>query len=280
MRAAQPRATVALGRRPMWLVRLTFSATRWLVYLFVAVCIAATARTAFGSRPVLRKIVVIRPTSDAAERYVALRFARAYLSWSEDPASQQNALGPFLSTASQPGAGLTPAPGTTQQVAWLAVAAERDEPGRVRDYTIAAAAGGAVRYIAVAVRAQADGQYSLARYPALVGAPPINPTADLSSPSLPSVRNASVVAVLDRALRNYVDDSTVNLAADLAPRAAVTAIAPGLALQSVQRLAVESAGAVVATVTATDQRGDSFTLAYEVALAEVDGRWEITRIEP
>jgi hypothetical protein len=264
----------------MWLVRLTLSAGRWLLYLFVALCIASTARTALGPRAVARKVVVIRPPSDAAERYVAVRFARAYLTWSEDPATQQNAVGPFLSAAGQPGAGLTPAPGTRQQVAWVGVADERDEPGNVHDYTVAVAAGGAVHYIAVPVQAQQDGRYSLARYPALVGAPPIEATGDLSVPSLPPVRNGAVLAVLDRVLRNYIDDSSFNLAADLAPGAAVTRVAPGLTLQSVQRLAVEPAGGVVATVTVADQRGDSFTLAYEVAVAELDGRWEITRIGP
>jgi hypothetical protein len=60
----------------------------------------------------------------------------------------------------------------------------------------------------------------------------------------------------------------------------VTAAAPGLALRSVQKLGVETARVVLATVTVGDARGDIFTLDYEVAVAEIGGRWEITRIEP
>jgi hypothetical protein len=245
------------------------------------VCVAATIRTDFASsRPASRSIVVIRPSSNAAERYVALRFARAYLSWTHNPANQEDAVSPFISAVAQPGAGLTPAPGTSQQVAWMVVAAERREPAGVRDYTIAADAGGAVRYIAVAVQAGEGGGFSLARYPALIAAPSVRPASALGSPALPAVRNAAVVAVVDRALHNYVDGSAVNLAADLARGAVVTAIAPGLALQSVQNLAVESSRVVLATVTVSDRSGDTFTLDYEVDVAEIGERWEITQIGP
>jgi len=265
----------------VWAVRLSLSAARWVLYLLAMVCVAATIRTEFASpRSSSRSIVVVRSSSDAAERYVALRFARAYLSWSRNPANQENDVAPFISAVAQPGAGLTPAPGTSQQVTWTIVAAERREPAGVRDYTIAADAGGIVHYIAVAVEAGRDGGYSLARYPALIAAPSVQPASALGSPALPAVRNAAVAAVLDRALHNYVDGSGVNLAADLAPGAVVTAIAPGLALQSVQKLAVESARGIVATVTVSDRQGDTFTLDYEVNVAEIGGRWEITQIGP
>jgi hypothetical protein len=112
-----------------------------------------------------------------------------------------------------------------------------------------------------------------------VGAPRPAPAGDLDGPTLETVGNPELVAVLQRAMRNYVDDSAENLAADLAPAADVAPVAGGLTLRSVVRLAVERSGVVLATVLATDSDGDLFTLAYEVTLAQVGGRWEITRIQ-
>jgi hypothetical protein len=43
---------------------------------------------------------------------------------------------------------------------------------------------------------------------------------------------------------------------------------------------VEPSGAVLATVVAGDAGGDAFTLAYEISVRALAGRWEITRIEP
>jgi hypothetical protein len=88
-----------------------------------------------------------------------------------------------------------------------------------------------------------------------------------------------VAEVLYRALRNYIGASSDNLAADLAPGARVEAIPAGLSLRSIDRLAVAGPHDVLATVVASDRLGTTYTLAYQLSLTQIGGRWEITRIE-
>ena len=276
-----PRGRVTLERRRLWSLRVSLGAARWVLYAVALVGVLATARNAIAP-PFQRLVVAPAPrASDAGAQWFALRFARAYLSWSRDPSVHQRALAPFLASAVDADAGLTPAAGSAEQVRWLAIAGERDGAGGQQDYTVAADTGaGAVRYLEVAVARGSDGGEMLARYPALVDAPTADRASALDGAGLPPVTNAAVVAVLDRALRNYIGSSGQNLAADLAPRALVDAVAPGLSLRSIQRLGVEPSGAVLATVLAGDRGGAAFTLAYEVSVTQLAGRWEITRIEP
>lgn len=280
MSARASRARVTLEPRRLWSLRLSLGATRWVLYAVALVGVVATAHDAI-SPPTQRVVVAAAPhVSDASAQWFALSFARAYLTWSGVPTAHESALSPFLSSADDPDAGLTPATRSAEQVRWLAIAAERDDADGERDYTVAAGiAGGSVRYLAVAVARGADGEEFLVRYPALVGAPAPEPAGELDGLALPTVTNPAVVAVLDRALRNYVGASNENLAADLAPAAAVEPVATGLTLNSVVRLALEPSGAVLATVVASDRAGDLFTLAYEVSLRQIGERWEITQVE-
>jgi hypothetical protein len=260
---------------------MSLGAARWVLYA-VALCgILATARNAVAP-PRQRLVVEVGSRApDPGAQWFALRFVRAYLTWSSDLSGHEQALAPFLGSAGDRDAGLTPVAGSTGQVRWLAIAGEREGAGGVRDYTVAADTGdGTVRYVEVAVLRRADGSETLAHYPAFVGGPAPAPASGLDGGALPIVTDRAVVAVLDRALRNYVGSSDQNLAADLAPGAVVAPIAPGLSLRAIQRLVVEPSGAVLATVIAADAGGDAFTLAYEVSVTELAGRWEIARIEP
>jgi hypothetical protein len=274
------RARVTLEPRRLWSLRVSLGLTRWVLYAVALAGVIATVRTTI-SPPRTRTVVVQAPrVIDAGARWFALSFTRAYLTWSADPSVHQRALSPFLDPAEDPDGGLTPAGGSSQQVLWVAIADAHDGAAGERDYTVAAGiAGGPVRYVAIAVDRSADGREMLARYPALVAAPAPARAGSLDGSGLESVSNASVVGVLQRALRNYVDSSADNLAADLAPGAAVAPIVAGLSLRAVVRLAVEPSGAVLASVLAGDSRGDLFTLAYEVTLVRLGGRWEIARIQ-
>ena len=279
MRARAPLPRVTLEPRRLWSLRLSLGATRWVLYAVALAGVLATARNAIA--PPVRHLLVVAPLrkSDASAQWFALRFARAYLAWSSDLSAHQAALAAFLSSADDPDGGLTPAPASSEQVNWVAIAGDRDGGGGERDYTVAADTGrGAIRFLAVAVAPGAGGGEVLARYPALVGDPTPQQAAALDGVALPTLTNRTVAAVLDRALRNYVGSSTENLAADLAPGAVVNPAAPGLSLRSVQRLAVERSGVVLATVIASDAGGNAYTLAYEVSVNELGGRWEITRI--
>jgi hypothetical protein len=260
---------------------MSLGATRWVLYA-VALCgILATARNAIAP-PRQRLVVEVGArASDPGAQWFALRFVRAYLTWSGDLSGHERGLAPFLGSADDPDAGLTPVAGSAEQVRWLAIAGERDHADGERDYTVAADTGnGTVRYVEVAVSRGADGSEVLAHYPAFVAGPTPARASGLDGAALPTVTDRAVVAVLDRVLRNYVGSSDQNLAADLAPGAVVAPIAPGLSLRAVQRLVVERSGAVLATVIAGDAGGDAFTLAYEVSVTELAGRWEIARIEP
>ena len=281
MSTSSPRGRVTLEPRRLWTLRLSLGATRWVLYA-VALCgIAATARNAIA--PPLQRLVVVAsaPASDPSAQWFALRFVRAYLGWTADLSGHERGLAPFLGPAVDPDAGLVPVAGSAEQVRWLAIAGERNGAGGEQDYTVAADTGsGSVRYVEVAVARGTDGSEVLARYPAFIGGPTPGRASGLDGAALPTVADPAVVAVLDRALRNYVGSSDQNLAADLAPGALVDAVAPGLSLHSVERLVVEPSGAVLATVLAGDRGGSVFTLAYEVSVEQLDGRWEITRIEP
>jgi hypothetical protein len=273
-------ARVTVDRRRLRSLRVSLGATRWVLYAVALVGVVSAARNAVAP-PRAQRIVVAAPRqSDAASEWFALSFARAYLTWSADPSLHQAALRPFVDAAGDPDAGLAPASASAEQVSWLAIAGERDGPDGVQDYTVAAGVGGvAIRYLSVAVAPASGGEEVLARYPALVMAPVPGRAEELDGADLPTLTNAGVIAVLDRAARNYLDSSTENLDADLATGAAVLPVAPGLRLRNVVRLAVEPSGVVLATLLAADVRGDLFTLAYEFTLRQIGGRWEITRIQ-
>lgn len=275
------RARVTLEPRRLWSLRVSLGATRWVLYA-VALCgVLATAHNAIAP-PSQRLLVAAAPrASDAGAQWFALRFVRAYLTWGGDLSGHQGALAPFLTSADDPNGGLTPVAGSAEQVQWLAIAGERRRADGGHDYTVAAdTSSGVVRYVEVAVARGAGGGEVLARYPALVAGPTPERANALDGASWPAVTNRAVVAVLDRALRNYLDSSNQNLAADLAPGALVEPVPPGLSLRSVQRLALERSGAVLATVVAGDAAGSAFTLGYEISLEELGGRWEIARIGP
>ena len=56
--------------------------------------------------------------------------------------------------------------------------------------------------------------------------------------------------------------------------------AASLSLESVQRLDwAQGAGTVLAVVAAGDTRGARYTLAYELDVARVQGRWEVSAIQ-
>jgi Conjugative transposon protein TcpC len=277
---SRSRARVTLRPRRLRTIRFSLGATRWVLYTVAAVGIAATVRN--GLDPPLRTVLETstKPVSDARASWFAVSFARAYLTWSADPTMHQRELAAFIAPSVDTDAGLLPAPATAERVIWAGIAAEQGDQSAVTNYTVAVATAHTIRYLAVAVTRGAGGLPVLAHYPALVNAPAIDEASSLDGGSLPSVTNGAASAVLSRALSNYVNDSSQNLAADLAPGAQVDPPVSGLAARGVQRLALESSGVVLATVHATDPAGDLFTLAYQVSLIESHGRWEIARLGP
>jgi hypothetical protein len=273
---------VTIESRRLWSLRVSLAATRWLLYAAAFAGIAVTVRNAVDPAlaRTIRSPAPSAPTAgDAAGEWFALRFARAYLTWSGDLTGHERALAPFLGAGANADAGVAPTPGTSETVTWVAIADAHSAGGGEVDYTVAAATPTqAVRYLALAVGGERAGAPTLLRYPTLVAAPAVGAAGGLDGAGLPTLDVPALGTVLDRALRNYIADSGQNLAADLATGAGVEPVAPGLSLRSVVRLAAEGPHEVLATVVASTTDGTAYTLGYEVSVTRVGGRWEITRI--
>jgi Conjugative transposon protein TcpC len=209
-------------------------------------------------------------SADAPSEDFALQFARAYLTYDASrPAARARALAPFLPSSLDSGAGFFAASGA-QRVRWAEVAS--DQPALAGGRTITVATGVSTQrlpvYLAVTVRHRLGEGLALLGYPCFVGAPLIG--GDAAPASGPAVEEPAVAAVVDRVLRNYLARSAPNLKADLTPDAAVTLPTLALRVQRIERLAwigAARSGAVLATLSAADARGATYTLAYELGIA-------------
>ncbi|MGA2471508.1 MAG: conjugal transfer protein [Solirubrobacteraceae bacterium] len=254
------------------------SLTRWVLYVVAAVGVAATVR--FSVAPPAGEVDV-RPApaaDDLGGEWFVEQFARAYLTWGYDPSTRDQAMAPFVGPLDDPSLGVRPATGSRQDVAWLDVVARRSlGDGTWQDTVAVQTTTHGLLYLDVDV-ASAGPRYVLVNYPAIVASPSFAAAGALDGANLPAVSNPALEAVLARALGNYLSGSTQNLAADLTANADVTPPRPALVLDTIQRLAVEPTGEILVTVVAHDRWGDSYTLAYTVAVVLRSGRWEISSI--
>lgn len=211
-----------------------------------------------------------RATADAPSEDFALQFARAYLSYdAARPGARARALAPFLPSALDSGAGFFAASGA-QRVLWAQVASDQRALAGGRVITVAAGVSTqrAPVYLAVTVRHERGAPLALVGYPAFVGAPSVDTAA--APPPRSEVEDPAVRAVVERVIRNYLAGSAPNLAADLTAEATVTLPTVALRARSLDQLvwaAGPGSGAVLATVTATDPSGATYTLAYELGIA-------------
>ncbi|HET7054198.1 MAG TPA: hypothetical protein VFI09_09835 [Solirubrobacterales bacterium] len=206
--------------------------------------------------------------ADAPSEDFALQFARAYLTYdAARPQARAHALAPFLSGGLDSGAGFFAADGA-QRVGWAEVAS--DQPALAGGRVITVAAALSTRrlpvYLAVTVRHRPGEGLALVGYPSFVGAPLIGAAAP---PAGEPVEEPTLKAVLDRVLRNYLAADAADLRADLAPGATVTLPTFALRVQRIERLewiGHARSGAVLATLSAADGRGATYTLAYELGV--------------
>jgi hypothetical protein len=279
-----PHATVTIARRPLWRIRLARGLPRHVLYALALAGALASARFALDPpRAALPEELLRRPGGAdlAAEGFAAL-FARAYLTWEAGhPEARERALAPFVGQGMDAGAGLQPPARGEQRVQWTQVVQERELQGADHVYTVAADTDTAgLLYLTVSVARKPGGALALASYPAFVGPPASGPAQTDADGRLREVSEPALTTVVERALRNYLAGSPSELAADLAPGARVSLPGIELALQSLQSLQwAPSAGAVLALVQAQDQRGASYTLAYELDVLRAQGRWEIAAIQ-
>jgi Conjugative transposon protein TcpC len=280
-------AQVRIGTRPLWQIRLVREWPRYLLSAAAVAGLAASARFAIDPpRPQAPAVAAHIPAApDLAAEGFAVRFARSYLTWNAaEPQAHEDALAPFGGSGVEPDAGLQPPASGAQRVESAEVVQERElvSASAVEHvYTVAAQTDDAgLLYLTVSVVRTAGGSLALGGYPAFVGAPASGPAQTGAQAQLHEVGEPALATVVDRALRNYLAASASELAADLTASAHVSLPAVALTLESVQRLDwAPGPGSVLAVVAATDARGAHYTLAYELDVARVQGRWEISAIQ-
>jgi hypothetical protein len=203
------------------------------------------------------------------------------LTWNAaQPQAYEESLTPLLGSSMGERAG-TQLPSTgAQEARWVQVVQERRGALSERIYTLACQTDtGGLLYLSVGVLRKPSGALALAGYPAFVG-PPASSTAENVVEGFHNVEDASLAAVSERALRNYLDDSASELAADLTESAQVSLPGLALTLDTLEQLKwLPGGGSVFAVVQASDRRGARYTLAYELDVARVGGRWEVSAIQ-
>jgi hypothetical protein len=273
---------VSIQTTPLWRIRLGQELPRYLLCGLSLAGLLASARFAIDPpRPPAARAQVPAPTQDLAAQGYAQLFARVYLTWeANDPEAHVRALSSFVGPGMEAGAGLQVPTSGEQRVLWTQVVQERVGAPGEHVYTVAAQtdAQGLV-YLSVSVARAAGGGVQLAGYPAFVGAPASAPAS--VGGSLREVEEPGLRTVVERALRNYLAASDTELAADLARGAQVSLPAQPLTLESVQQLdwSAEGGDALLAVVQAQDERGTRYTLAYELDVSQLAGRWQVDAIQ-
>jgi hypothetical protein len=286
MGTSTPNAQVRIGTRPLWRIRVAREWSRYLLSALAVAGLAASARFAIDPpRPATARVAASSPAPpDLAAQGFAVQFTRNYLTWNAaEPQAHEAALAAFVGPGIDPNAGLQPPSSGEQRVEWAEVVQERElelVPARPEHvYTVAAQTDDAgIQYLTVSVMRTAGGSLALGGYPAFVGAPATGPAQIQGHAG--EVNEPVLATVVARALRNYLATSGSELAADLTANAHVSLPAAALSLESVQRLDwAQGAGAVIAVVAAADARGARYTLSYELDVARVQGRWEVSAIQ-
>lgn len=261
-------SAIAHGVQSVRRARLAAAAPRYLATAALLVFLALGLRAAFFA-PAPPQPPAPPAVADAPSRDFALQFARAYLSYNaERPGARARALAPFLPEGLDSGAGFFAAAGE-RRVRWAQVASDQRALAGGRVITVAAAVSTqrAPVYLAVTVRHRRGRGLVLVGYPAFVGAPAVDTST--APPSRSEVEDPALRAVIERVIRNYLAGSAPNLAADLSADAEVTLPTLALRARSLDQLvwaAGPGSGAVLATLTANDPGGATYTLAYELGV--------------
>jgi hypothetical protein len=278
----RPRVLVTVLPKSMWRLRLARELPRYVLAAAALAGLLASARFAIAPpRPSIERAPIPSGLlADRAAEGFATLFARRYLTWdARDPEAHQRALAPLLGSWMEADAGFQPPPSGSQHVQWTQIVQSRSAVPGERVYTVAAQTDtSGLLYLTVSVRRDADGSLGLASYPALVGAPAVEPSPPPAHGR--EVEDRALASVVTRALRNYLASSPSELAADLIPSARVSLPGVALALQAVHSLELSPDGrSVVAVVQAQDSRGAQYTLAYELDVVPDAGRWEVAAIQ-
>jgi hypothetical protein len=271
--------------------RLRARAPRYAFLACVALMCAAGVRATLAPPGPSAAAPAPGPPLDYAEQDFALRFARAYLTYdSARPESRERELAPLAAGGLEIGAGFSPPSSGSQKVRWADVAqVQRPLAGGVI-VTVAAQLSTAARpvYLSIPIDRDRHGAIYLSSYPSFVG-PPLTKAPAPTQPGGEPVEDGEVSALVRRALGNYLAGDAENLSADLADAATVTLPTNHLRLRGLDQLDWvngHGGGAVLARIDATDARGGSYTLRYEVGVRPVSAAdprlgpgWRITYVQ-
>jgi len=241
----------------------------------------------------LREIVVPEPTPpapppprvgvDQAAQALAVQFVRAYLSF--DPARPDRHAEAMAALApedlGEDAGAVAPDENEPTEVRWAQVVQDQAALAGGRIVTVAAQTSGedGTLYLGVPLRRAPGGALSVAGYPSFVGPPATATDAEL--PEREEVDDPALAEVARRAVSNYLAGSSENLRADLAPRAAIALPTVRLRVGEVREVAWAdpARSAVLVTVDTVGRRGAAYTLTYDLAVAQEDGRWRVLAIE-
>ena len=274
-----PGARVLIRAYPTWRLRMSRGLPRYLMTAVSAFGIAASVRWAVAPPPFPRPTETrsIAPVVDRAAEAFAVLFARRYLTWTASEAPS-GALEQFAGSGLEADAGLSVPSGIIQRVAWAEVVQSREPATRRHVYTVAVQTdSGGLLYLTVGVSRLSTGALTLSGYPAFVG-PPESVPAPTPTQGAP-VADPALETVVRRALGNYVSASPSELAADLTAGARVSLPPNPLSLDGNGHPTWTEGSAVEVVAQASDARGVRYTLAYELDVARVRGRWEISAIQ-
>lgn len=217
---------------------------------------------------------------DQAAEQLALRFARAYLSYNTArPGPREGRLAQMIASDMDSDAGFIPARGArTVTLSEVAQNQEALAGGRII-VVYAETDTQETFYLAVPVERVGEGAMSITDYPSLVGPPQI---AQRAITDRAEVEDEDIVEVVRRGLGNYLALEDRNLRADLAPEAEIsmppTAMRMG-SLEGVVWADGPDGGAVLITANARAADRSTYTLTYELGLERRGGRVLISFIE-
>jgi hypothetical protein len=248
-----------------------------LYFVLGTLCVAGVRAIVEGPPAPIVTPVRSTPAADQGVRSFAEAFTHAYLAWdARKPELREAALAPYVSESLDANGGLQPAGKTRQSVRWTTVLGTRHTA--TRDLvTVAAETTTGLVYLSVPVSRDRRGFLIVSGYPALVGAPA--PAKRFVIEPEEAVDDLALRTVVERAVRNYLGRANGNLLADLTPGAVISLPPQTLTIENVVEIAwAERPKRVALTARAKDDRGDTWTLRYEVDVVKQD-RWYVQRLQ-
>lgn len=259
-------------------VRLSLSGVQWRARSpRVAFMVACAVLSLLG----MRSLTAARPAASVAAPAPALAvpdgfaegFARAFLTTRDSERQREAALKVYGYMADDGEGGPV-----TRRPLWTAAVADHAGVRGFRVVTVLADDGHNRWYLAVSVATDRSGQRYVPVAPALVG-PPAVPSRPVA-PAEMEVDDPSLREVVTRVVRHYLARDAFDLAADLAPRAAVTLPPTTTHLVEVGLVTWVSRPSRVAVAVTVAGLGDAqLALRYELEVVRVGGRWLVHSVQ-